>query len=540
MPMATNLFARSQNAAGLPRYFHTLSRSISVLLFGQGSSQAWVGRAEPGVGTGKQMGQHVGSPPIGLPASENVGSAMWSVVNTVTDLSVMKMPWVMGFSTHVAPIEEADPEVSKEKRGVNLRGDETPNLLKGGLRTKPESPLVVEKWRVDAQLREELLCSLRALPLDADLDKYIRNGIFAGAELTERDIGKVVSALTYNGRLKPAKFSPHLDLEEGDGSADVLVNTSLSRATVAGSGADKSAVRAYNTGDTKRALNLVNWWQTRDRNQVQPFALLHCVLAGLARANLIEDIVGIEERYKNTQHEGFHIASSLIAAYSIMGLSQKVVNIYSEARERHWPLTKTAQENVLRALVDLKVSTVDLLHMYKNTPVSFKFVMKSSAYALLLERGVRVVDICGTFFKCPTPIAARLIEALISLGRESEATLLISDLVNWQPPLRPRHLVDLLIILVNAGFSEEAQAIARMQKLKYEVSVANGLLEFLERGYQFQDATEKYQVLMKLEGPHKQCLAVHASAVRAYYAIGDVDGLYEVSFDMWQVRNWLR
>jgi hypothetical protein len=535
--MATNLFARSQNAAGLPKNFHALSRSISVLLFGQGSSQACIGWAEPGEGIQKQMGQHGGSPRVGLPASGNVyvGLAMWGAKNTVTELPVVKMPWVMGFSTRVAPVEEADSEASNEKCEVNFRGDEKANPLKGSSRTELESPLFVDKWLVRAQLREELLCFLRALPLEADLDKHIRNGTFAGAELTVSDIDPVVSALTQNRRLKPAKFSPHLDFEQRDGPADVLVNTSVSRVTVAGNGADKSAVGAYNPDGAKRALNLVNWWQTRDRNQV-PFGLLHFVLQGLARANLTEDIVGIKEKNENTQHEGVHIASSLIAAYSIMGLSQKVVDIYSEAQERNWPLTRLAEETVFRALVDLKVSPGMLLYTYKKSPR--RLVMTSSAYALMLERGVRVDDICRSFIRCPTPVATGLIEALISLGRKSEAAHLVSDLVSGQPPLRPGHLVDLMVILMKAGFSEEAQAIARMQESKYEVSVANGLLQVLDTKYRLRDAAEKYRVLMKLEGPHRQSLALHASAVRAHSAIGHVDGLYEVSVVLWQVRNW--
>jgi hypothetical protein len=473
------------------------------------------------------MGQHGGSHRIGLPASGNVyvGLAMWGAQNTLTDLPSVKMPWVMGFSTRVASVEEAHLEASNEKREVNFRGDENANPLKGSSRTERESPLFVDTWLTSAQLRNELLCFLRALPIEADLDNYIRNGTFAGAELTASDIKGVVLALAQNRRLKPAKFSPNLDSEQRDGPADVPVDTSVSRATVAGSGADKPAFNDT-AGDAKRALNLVNWWQKRDRNRV-PFDLLHCVLVGLARANLIEDTVRIEKKYGNMQHEGFHMASSLIAAYSIMGLSQKVVDIYSEARERTWPLTVLAVEKVFRALVDLKVSPGVLLYTYKNSP---RFLyMKSSVYALVLERGVRVDDIRGIFMRCPTPVATRLIEALTSLGRKSEATHIVSSLVSGQPPLRPMHLVDLMVILVKAGFSEEAQAIAQMQELKYEVTVANGLLEVFDMRYRLREATEQYRVLMKLEGPHRQSLAVHTSAVRAYYAIGHVDGLYEVS-----------
>lgn len=527
--MATNLIARSHNAAGLPRCLNALSRSISVLLFEQGSSQAWVGRAGPGEGTQKQVGQHGGSHRIGLPAGRNVyvGLAMRGAKNTVTNLPLVKMPWVMGFSTRVAPIEEADPEASNRQREVNFRGDEKVNPLKGSSRTERESPLFVDKWLVSAQLRKELLCFLRALPLEADLDKHIKNGTFAGAKLTASDIREVVSALVHNGRLKPARFSPHLDSEQRDGPADVLVDTSVSRVTVPRSGADNSAFRAYDaTGDAKRALNLVKWWQRRSRDQV-PFNLLNNVLLGLARANLTEDIVGIKEKYKTTQHEGVHIASSLIAAYSIMGLSQKVVDIYSEAQERSWPLTVRAVEKVFKALVDLKVSPGVLLFTYKNSPK--RFVMKSSTYALMLERGVRVDDIRWSFIRCPTPVATGLIEALISLGRKSEAAHLVSDLVSGQPRLTPGHLVNLMVVLVKAGFSKEAQAIARMQESKYDVSIANGLLGFLDTEHRLRGATETYQALMKLEGPHRQSVAVHASAVKAYFLTGHVDGLYEVS-----------
>jgi hypothetical protein len=509
--------------------------------------------------------QHVGSLRDGVPAcglSRGRGSALWAA----SVVPLVKTHWASGFSSLTSAVTQE--EWDSDEEGEDQKGQEqTPaapedmgksnilegkgdNLVKqaqksgeGGVRVEEEFLSPAQRWLLTANLKEELLRSLRSWPVDADLDEYLKDGKLGGAELTFDVVRWVMFILSFNGQLlrfssqpAPGFRSFHSDdrftERQADGrGAKVEYQAPLSddrskQGQAEGSDADEPAARVYDVSDAKRALNLFNWWQKRDRGPV-PYQLLHHLLISLGRANLPEEIAAIAERYKTAQHPRFHIGSALITAYSEMGLPEKVAGVYFEAREGGWAISPTAVGIVLRALRELNATPEDILAFYVNEHFRSRF--SSSAYAMMLEMGIKLDDICGAYFNPPVPVFIGLIGALDSLGRGSEAAGLVSSLVSsWHGTLNAWHLVELMVTLVKTGFGEEARAITRKQGQQRQLLVTDALTRVLRFEEDARFSTRMYRVLMKLEGPHRESIAVHASAVDAFAALEDVDGVCEV------------
>ncbi|GAQ90002.1 hypothetical protein KFL_005880060 [Klebsormidium nitens] len=147
-----------------------------------------------------------------------------------------------------------------------------------------------------------------------------------------------------------------------------------------------------------------------------------------------------------------------------------------------------------------------------------------------LEAVWKTYKIGSLVYKHPSHILHRLVSALTFLARKDEVGVIASELIQVDQPIFDNNSVVLtLASLIEAGFETEAQRLADLQFEKHGVRLDVALESKISQKHtDCLGGVKSYELLLKLEGPHRASLPVQAALIlHCYFPIKQTDKMWE-------------
>lgn len=279
-----------------------------------------------------------------------------------------------------------------------------------------------------------------------------------------------------------------------------------------------------------RALNLFNWWQSKNPATPQ-LTLLNPLVKVLSGGGVDNELIGVCNTYKVHALHNNMVTTVICAALLKRGLYDEVLKVHREAMENGWVTLPSVHDCAVQAIVAKRAPPHQIWAMYKHIVERTGWPLLDFGYVALLKAGISVEQVLSLKYTSVDRLLPSLIDALSLLGRRDEAAGIVSKLLNAKKALHSKTYLWTLSILVRHDFRMEAQTLIKVQSEARGVGVDGALITTLCAKQQNRwGGVKTYELLSLLEGPHRTSLLVQAAlVVRCYFPLKLIDKMWEVS-----------